>query len=156
MHILTQRCVIRPFTAWDIDGFMAYRNDGDWMRYQSFKGLTRQQYVDALLTPVPECEGIQLVLAQQQTNEIIGDLYLKQESDVYWIGYTVAPRYARQGYANEAVAAAVAWIVANRCPVVRAAVMPDNLPSIGLLQKLGFVCVGTDEEHDLLFEYRAT
>ena len=44
MEIYTERCLIRRFEAPDIDDFMVYRNDMDWMKYQGFKGLTKQEY----------------------------------------------------------------------------------------------------------------
>ncbi len=49
MDLDTVRCNIRPFLVEDIDAFMAYRNDMDWMKYQGFKGLTKQEYTKALL-----------------------------------------------------------------------------------------------------------
>lgn len=38
MEIQTKRCIIRPFNESDINRFMDYRNDMDWMQYQGFKG----------------------------------------------------------------------------------------------------------------------
>lgn len=40
----SERCYTRRFTESDLDAFIAYRNDADWMKYQSFKGLTREEY----------------------------------------------------------------------------------------------------------------
>jgi len=34
----TRRCHIRPFEEGDIEAFMSYRNNLDWMRLQGFKG----------------------------------------------------------------------------------------------------------------------
>lgn len=34
MNLNTRRCIIRDFKASDIDSFMEYRNNMDWMRYQ--------------------------------------------------------------------------------------------------------------------------
>ena len=41
LNIYSKRCVIRPFNADDIEPFMAYRNDAEWMQYQGFKSLTK-------------------------------------------------------------------------------------------------------------------
>lgn len=41
MEVHTAHCRLRQFEEQDIDDFMVYRNDMDWMRYQGFKGLTR-------------------------------------------------------------------------------------------------------------------
>ena len=37
MEIQTKRLSIRKFVSGDIDSFMDYRNNVDWMRYQGFK-----------------------------------------------------------------------------------------------------------------------
>lgn len=39
--MLTKRCKIRRFQESDIDTFMSYQNDEQWMKYQEFKGLTK-------------------------------------------------------------------------------------------------------------------
>lgn len=49
MYFDTVRCNIRPFNAEDIDVFMSYRNDMDWMKYQGFKGLSKQEAVSAVI-----------------------------------------------------------------------------------------------------------
>ena len=150
----TERLTIRAFEARDIDALMAYRNDADWMHYQGFKGLSREQYEAALLGPQAEAEGMQLAVVEKATDTLIGDLYLKAEADAYMIGYTIAPAHARRGYASEAVRALLLWLGQNRCHTVRAGVMPGNEASVGLLLKLGFAQTGTDDEGDLLFELR--
>ncbi|WP_281221011.1 hypothetical protein [Escherichia coli] len=38
---------------------------------------------------------------------LIGDIYLRQQCDVFWLGYTISPAYARQGYAIEAITATI-------------------------------------------------
>lgn len=148
----TERLTIRTFEARDIDALMAYRNDESWMRFQGFKGKSKAEYEAALLSPQTEAEGMQLAVADKTTDSLIGDLYLKEEPDAYMIGYTVSPTHARHGYASEAVRALLQWLGQNRCHTVRAVVMPDNNASVGLLMKLGFVAIGTDDEGDLLFE----
>ena len=30
------------------------------------------------------------------TQVLIGDIYLRQQCDVFWLGYTISPAYARQ------------------------------------------------------------
>ena len=41
------------------------------------------------------------------TQVLIGDIYLRQQCDVFWLGYTISPAYARQGYAIEAITATI-------------------------------------------------
>jgi RimJ/RimL family protein N-acetyltransferase len=65
------------------------------------------------------------------------------------LGYTVVTEHRRRGFAEEAVRALMAW-AASACGVIRfrASVGPWNVPSLGLVRKLGFVQVGShwDEE----------
>ena len=110
MLIETRRLIIRKFEAQDINAFMAYRNYEEWMRFQGFKGLSTDQYEQALLAPLNEAAGMQLAVTEKATGTLVGDLYLKALPDAYEIGYTIAPDHARQGYATEAVQALLQWL----------------------------------------------
>jgi ribosomal-protein-alanine N-acetyltransferase len=75
------------------------------------------------------------------------------------IGYMVLPRHRRQGYAEEATRAMIEW--ARRQPGVRgvrASVSPDNAPSLGLVEKLGFEQTGSQIDEidglELVFDLR--
>lgn len=135
----TSRCHIRRFREEDLDAFTAYRNDASWMQYQGFKGLSREQYRRALLAEASLETGVQLAVAERSCGRLLGDLYLRQTGRCCWIGYTLAPEHARRGYAGEAVAGALRWLKETAaCETVRAAVLPENAPSVALLGKLGF------------------
>lgn len=142
MRIETDRCLIRGFEAEDIDEFMLYRNDERWMRFQSFKGLTKPEYQKVLLGGTSPRLGMQLAIVGRSDGGLIGDIYLKQEADAFWVGYTVAPRYSRQGYASEALNGVIGWISRAGYGRVCAAVLPENTASVGLLKKLGFAFSG--------------
>ena len=59
------------------------------------------------------------------------------------IGYQVAPAFRRRGYAIEAVRALIANAFAHpEVRRVRAAIRPDNEPSLALTTQLGFVKTG--------------
>ena len=136
--VCSERCVVRRFRAADVDAFMAYRNDLDWMRHQGYKGLTRSEYETALLAEPCVEDGAQYAIALRDTDELIGDLYLRTDNDAWWIGYTITPARARQGFASEVVRAMVNALEANGAVCVNASVEPGNTASIGLLEKLGF------------------
>lgn len=145
MQIKTQRCTIRPFRAQDIEAFMRYRNDEAWMRYQGFKGLTREEYEKALLCEPSFEDGAQLAIIETASGCLVGDLYLKKEDAAYWVGYTVSPAFARQGYATEALSALIAWLHQQGGSTIKAGVLAENTASIRLLSKLGFKHIGTNE-----------
>jgi len=148
MQIISSRCIIRPFQPHEIDSFMVYHNDAEWMKYQGFKGLTKEDYESALLGVLTLTQGIQLAIVNKRTQVLMGDIYLRQQCDVFWLGYTISPSYARQGYAFEAITATIGWIKENGFSLIKAGVDPENTPSIKLLIRAGFHFSGIEEgEH---------
>lgn len=151
MKRLTERCVVRHFREEDLDAFMAYRNDAAWMQFQGFKGLTREAYRKVLLGEASLFEGRQLAVADRETDSLLGDLYVRQEGDFAWIGYTISPAHARKGYASEAVTALLEWLAENGIAEVKAGVAPDNAPSVRLLEKLGFYFREATADGELIY-----
>ena len=149
MNFETDRCIIRPFNAEDIDAFMSYRNDMGWMKYQGFKGLSKQEYMQALLYEHSLSNGVQLAIICKQTNILIGDLYLKQEGDTCWIGYTITPLKSRCGYAYEAVSALICSLTTQGINRVKASVAIGNDASVMLLEKLKFTFLGIEADEQI-------
>ena len=147
----TERCRVRPFEENDIEAFVSYRNNLDWMRYQGFKGKKYLEYKAALLQKPKFKEGVQLAVVDKQTGELIGDLYLKLERNTGWIGYTIAPQFARQGFAFEVVTQLLLELRQAGLTQVRAGVEEQNIASIQLLRKLGFEQAGIDD-NELIFQ----
>jgi len=147
----TERCRIRPFEESDLEAFMSYRNNLDWMQFQGFKGKKYLEYKAALLKQPNFREGVQLAVVSGQTGELLGDLYLKLEKNTAWIGYTIAPQFARQGYAFEVVSQLLSQLKQAGLALVKAGVEAQNLASIQLLKKLDFTLIG-NEENELIYE----
>ncbi len=147
----TERCRIRPFEESDIAAFMSYRNNLDWMQFQGFKGKSYLEYKAALLQRPKFHEGVQLAVVNKQTGMLIGDLYLKLEKNICWIGYTIAPQFARQGLASEMVAELIRQLNFDGIRIFKAGVEAENIASISLLKKLGFSQIGT-EGSELIFQ----
>lgn len=146
--INTERCHIRRFNIEDIEDFMVYRNDENWMKYQGFKCLNKEEYEKALINDNLFEDGLQLVIIEKKSNTVIGDLYVKKEDDIFWIGYTISPKYSKQGFALESVQAFLKWLKINKmCKQVKAGTLPNNIPSINLLLKVGFIFSHYDNEY---------
>lgn len=141
----SERCYTRPFAADDLDDFITYRNNEEWMKYQYFKGLSRQEYEEALLKEQSVESGAQFAIVRTDDQVLLGDVYIKKEDDTFWIGYTVSPAFKRQGYAYEIVQAMIQWIRRQGEFKIMAGAAPKNIASIQLLEKLGFAQV--DEEN---------
>lgn len=147
----TQRCRIRPFEESDIETFMSYRNNLEWMRFQGFKGKKYLEYKAALLMQPKFHQGVQLAVVSRQTGELLGDLYMKLEKNACWIGYTIAPQHARNGYAFEVVEELMRQLNHDGVRVFKAEVEAENIASIALLRKLGFTQTES-EGSELIFQ----
>ncbi|WP_047986539.1 GNAT family N-acetyltransferase [Ornithinibacillus californiensis] len=136
----TKRCTIRSFEEKDIDHIMTYRNNEEWMKYQSFKNLTKEEYREALLVPIDLYNGIQLAIADYTNDNLLGDLFIKKQEDEIYIGYTINPTYARKGYITEVLESLLPKLneCFSSCRVI-AMTESENTPSKNLLLKLGFV-----------------
>ena len=148
MELKTKRCLIRPFQITDIDNFMEYRNNEKWMQYQGFKGLNKEEYEKQLLYDVSLDKGMQLAIVDIDNHNLLGDVYLKKEADVIWVGYTIHPNHSRKGYACEALEGIIEWASLNNIRQVKAGALANNKASIELLKKAGFIfnCVDNDEQ----------
>ncbi len=146
MELYTPRCLIRPFAPEDLEDFMAYRNDAAWMKYQGFKGLSRREYQAALLGKHTLEQGLQLAVVLRDSGRLAGDLYLRREGGDLWLGFTVSPARAGQGYAREAAARVLEWAGETGFRCVLAHTHEENLPSAALLRRLGFRQAGREEE----------
>jgi len=146
--IHTTRCTIRPLDDADIDAVMAYRNDTEWMRYQGLKGLDCQGYIDRLIGNGFDLEtGGQLAIIEDATHTLIGDLYVNIAPPQCRIGFTISPEHARQGYGFEATSGLIDALASlPGITVLMADAHPDNVASISLLEKLGFIQVGTNDD----------
>lgn len=138
MLFTSERCCVRPFHADDLDDFMSYRNNPEWMKYQYFKSRSKEEYEEALLKEPSLESGAQFAVVRKADQKLLGDIYVKKEADAFWIGYAVSPAFKRQGYAYEIVHSLIIWIRQQGDYLIMAGVAPENIASIRLLEKLGF------------------
>ncbi len=137
--IETNRCIIRCIEEKDLDFIMQYRNNDEWMKYQGFKNLSKDEYREALLVPLNIEDGIQLAVAEKTTDNLLGDLYIVKKENNIAIGYTVNPVLARKGYIIEVLKVLLPKLQTcyNDCTII-ATTEKENIPSKNLLIKLGF------------------
>lgn len=152
MNIQTARCTIRAFQRDELDAFMEYRNDLEWMRYQGLKGLTKERYEQELFLNQSLDNGRQYAIINRTTGQLIGDVYLKREQTICWIGYTIHPHFKQQGYAQEAVRSLICWASEQGYSRLKAGVHSENKASIKLLEKLDFAYL-TQDCDELIYVY---
>lgn len=128
--VKTDRCILRRFEEKDLDSFMTYRNNEEWMKYQSFKNLTKEEYRKILLVPLNVEKGVQLAVADKTTDNLLGDLYLVKKEKTITIGYTINPIYSRKGYISEVLKTLLPMLKARYfdCEII-AMTGKENIPS---------------------------
>ena len=88
-----------------------------------------------------ECFGI-WVMIERSSETVVGDAGFHgppNAAGMVEIGYSVIPSRRRRGYATEAARALVEWAYLQpNVHVIVAGCDPDNLPSIGTLERIGF------------------
>ena len=100
-----------------------------------------------------------LLIVRDGDQRIVGSCGFKHApiGDCVEIGYGVAPGARRQGAASAAVAQLLALAFGAGASAVLAEVLPDNLASTAVVQRLGFRCIGdrVDDDGDALRQWLA-
>ncbi len=146
--IQTPRLSIAPLSHSDVVTFVKYRSDPEIARYQSWDTPYSEAQALALIESqsgieLPrKGEWLQLAIHLRDSDAHIGDLALHtlEDDGDFELGYTIAKAFQGQGYAREATAALIDFLMKNH-GARRFIATPDsrNLPSIKLLISLGFV-----------------
>lgn len=146
-RIPTDRLVLRRHTLADVDPFAAFVADPEAVRHMAFTpeqktrpGAERMLHwvIGAYDSPDPV---FSLTIAERESDRYLGSCGLNPDPggglEIY---YTVIPSEQRKGYATEAARAVVAYafdeLDADR---LVAYVVPANVPSVRVAEKLGFV-----------------
>ena len=146
LPIATRRLILREYTKDDVPAVLAYVDDENYWQHHSVERPKPEQLSALILWAVQE-QAIKprlnhyLAVARKDTQQIIGEAVLRltnPEMKQAEIGFGVAPKHWRQGYATEIgqalLEAAFARMKMHR---VAAQCAPENKPSIRVMQKLG-------------------
>lgn len=140
----TERLILRPLKAEDIDTVVAYRNDPVVAEFQDWDlPVTREQVAQQITHHagwrdiVP---GEPRQIGIEHDGELLGDLYvgLDEHGGVAEIGFTLRTEHQGKGYAFEAASAVVADLIERLgCHRIFGQLSPKNTRSAKLLEKLG-------------------
>ncbi len=142
----TPRLRFRRFTIADLPAFLAYRNDLEIARYQSWEHTTEPEARAFIVEQLHARLGtpgswFQFAIALKSTDALIGDCMLHVRDDdprQGEIGYTLARDQQGQGYATEAIRAVLAYAFETlSLHRVIATVDCRNAPSFRLLERVG-------------------
>ena len=151
LPITTRRLIIRDYTVADTNAVFSYVQDSAYWQYQSAEAPSAAQ-VESLIQWVVNDQATTprrlhfLAAARRDTGEIIGEAVLKVVNIVERqgeIGFGVAPKYWKQGFASEIAAAALDAAFGHfKLHRVAGQCSPDNKASIRVMQKLGMAREG--------------
>jgi len=156
--LTTERLVVRRFGAHDIARWVEYRNDEHTVAMQGwpvpFTTAQAEAQVEALSGDEPGTPGewFQFAIADHESDRLLGDVGLyapERNADRWTIGYTLHPDARGHGYAAEAVAAVLDDTHRRLGAThVHASTLTDNVASLRVMHRLGFVATGTVETID--------
>jgi RimJ/RimL family protein N-acetyltransferase len=141
----TERLIVRRFTDADLPILLAYRNDPEIARFQSWESFSQheaQAFLQEQLTLEPGQPGkwFQFALELKSSGLLIGDcaLHVDEERRQGEIGFTLARQSQCQGFAIEAVSKVLEYAF-TQLNLHRIVAITDcrNQSSIALLERLG-------------------
>lgn len=146
------RFVIRNFRVDDVDAYWAIRNDPSVAEFQSWSlpypiEKSKEHVARFLELAKPtDGESFGYVIADPVTNAMLGDIVviLGWAGRSAEIGYSLTPRARGRGIATDAVREIIEHLF-DVVGVTRisASLHPDNVASMMLLERLGFIYEGT-------------
>jgi RimJ/RimL family protein N-acetyltransferase len=151
----TQRFVLRPYRPADAPELSAYRSDATTAEFQSWSvpyplENAERMIASVLAVGVPaDGEWYNYGLADPVTDGLLGDvgIHFSSACRTAEIGYTLSPTARGRGLATEATAIVIEYLFTIAGVTrVEASVHPDNLASVRVLDRLGFVYEGTSRQ----------
>ena len=115
--LATERLLLRPATAADIDDMHAYKSRPDVCRYLPYDPMSRAEVAERISgvwsrTELTEAgQALNLCVEEVASGRLLGDVVLfwrDAENRTGEIGYVFAPEAAGRGYATEAAGALLA------------------------------------------------
>jgi RimJ/RimL family protein N-acetyltransferase len=140
------RLLLRRFKDSDVEPFLAYRNDPEVARYQSWETTSRVEALAFIeeqkaLEPAIPGQWFQIALELKETGALIGDCAIKineQDARQAEIGFTLSRQYQGKGFASEAVSRVLDYaFVQLSLHRVIAITDCENAQSVALLERLG-------------------
>lgn len=156
LPLRTERLVLRVVRPGDRDAIVTLRNSPDVARYQDWPLPYSGADADRLIA---DCEGVDHVprdrpvqVAIELDGEMVGDLYVSvgHAGASATLGYSLRPEWWGRGIAREAAGAMVDALFAAGVHRITASLDPENLPSLRLLEQLGFTVEGIAPRSELI------
>lgn len=145
-ELTTERLKLRQLTPGDDNEIFAIRSNAEIAKYldrPSHKSIDEaREFIDKINNGIKHNEWIYWVLAQKNSDRLIGTICLwqlseeKQSAD---IGFEMMREYQGKGFAKEAAAAVIEYgFDKMKLKTIYGEVEPGNTASINLMEKFGF------------------
>ena len=154
-HLSTKRLILRPLVLQDAGDFFTYRSNKEANQFQGWipeKLQDAKDFIQYRTNPtlnIPDT-WTQLAVVLRETQDLIGDIGIYFRPDKHHevkLGYTLSADHQGKGYATEALEALVKYLHQHLGKTrFIALIAPNNLPSIRLVKRLGFVQLDIEKE----------
>lgn len=160
MQLETDRLILRPLQADDVDDLIPYHSDPESVRYIPWEVRSRDDVVDWLTKAVtfdrfrPAEIGLLFAIVEKSSGQVIGQLNTKlidEPNNTANIGYILNPVFRGKGFVNEAMIAVLDRLFhAEKVHRVVADIDVRNDESVRVVERLGFRREATYIENDFL------
>ena len=152
--VTTERLVLRSLHGSDVQVLFAYRSLPEVYKTQGWQPSTLTDAANFIERHALREGNIrvgqwhQLGICFKEDGTLIGDCGFHLLSSAHAaIGYTLAPAHQKQGYAREAVNGLIRYLFQEiGLQRVYARTLPDNTPSVRLLEALDFTALSDAEK----------
>ena len=155
LKLVTERLIIRRVEEKDADCLFEFWKDKESCYLDGgYEPMLEkdEEYYESIKEMIGE--ETRYVVSLKETDEAIGMIHLMPRDDraveTMEIGYTINPSKRRCGYAMEAVETILEYLLnVLHLDMVIAGVVEENVPSLKMLEKLGFMSEG--RKHKALY-----
>lgn len=151
----TKRCFLRETWIQDLDSFYEIYSDASVTKYMEdlMERSEEEKYTENYRDLIYEIygHGIWTVILKE-TGEIIGRAGLDERAGFERpeLGFLIGPKWQRQGLAEEVCRGILKWASENDIDEVMSITEPENIASVNLLKKLGFIRAESfDDKRDI-------
>jgi RimJ/RimL family protein N-acetyltransferase len=144
-HLESARIILRHLRDADLPSFLAYCNDPEVVKYQTWESMSTQEAHEfvqeqKILQPGVPGQGFQFAIELKETGKLVGDcgFRIQQDTQQAEIGFTLSRDYQRKGLASETISCLLDYAFLH-LGLHRIFAITDcqNGPCVALLERLG-------------------
>lgn len=155
-QIKTQRLILRALTEDDADAIYALRSDPLTFKYVDIKPYETieraNRFIKAVKKDIDLKEALFWGIEHRDEQVVIGTVCVWNYNENHTqaeLGYELNSKYYGQGYMHEAITGVLEHLKQmNQIKILDAITHEDNIPSLKLLEKQSFTCLGKAIEVD--------